>query len=406
MAIRFKNNGDGTTADGAILAANPDEFQEALNYYSGDSGAGASIKYIELEADLDLNYSVTWYYRMTDIFNVNGIKADGNVTTKTVVNGNGHSITNIYVYPNCAIFGNIIGMSNTYNGNSTGILELNDITFEAILQTGAGFFSHSRRQTWPSTPGYVRYITPITNGCTFNVKVDNSMNNTGFDKLLPFDYRETTYWEQKTVYPKAINCIFNIYIAAASNDDNHLFSASTLSGTDFGIMTIFESCEFRIRNNTDKVMSIFKNTAAYGSDYRFLIDNCSFFLADIKQYDDPSKRTTNFSSNVMHKLGTLTSFGYAPNVGYPKCLFYNSFIAAFGDNFNSGSNDPIYVEGYSDDNNRYIFASSFYDKSKIKFCNYYEDIPLESTGFSALTTAQCKDKTTLSNIGYLFAEEV
>ena len=401
MALRFKNNGDGTTADGAILAANPDEFQEALNYGRDN----VYIKYIELEADLDLNYSVTWYYRMTDIFNVNGMSAYGNDKTRTVVNGNGHSITNIYVYPNCAVFGNISGMSNTYSSNSNGILELNDITFEAILQTGAGFFSHINRQTWPSKPGYVRYITPITNGCTFNVKVDNSMDNTGYNKLLPFDYRETAYWENKTVYPKAINCIFNIYIAAASNDNNHLFSVSTSSATDFALMTVFESCEFRIRNNTDKIMSIFKNVS--NSEYKFLIDNCSFFLADIKQYDDPSKRTTTYDENKMHKLGTLTPASFAPNVGYPKCLFYNSFIAAFGDDFNSGSNDPIYVEGLQNDTNRYIFATSFYDKSKIKFCDWnYGDVTQEPTGFTALTTAECKNKKALSDIGYLFAEEV
>jgi hypothetical protein len=183
MAVRFKNNGNGTTAAGAILAANPDEFQEALNYSDNIN----YIKYIELEADLDLNYSVTWYYRMTDIFNVNGMSGYGNDATKTVVNGNGHSITNIYVYPNCAVFGTIYGMSNTYSARGSGILELNDITFEAILQKGAGFFSHPNRQTGPLLPNYARYITPITNGCIFNVKADNSMNNRGNKSLVPFN---------------------------------------------------------------------------------------------------------------------------------------------------------------------------------------------------------------------------
>lgn len=402
MAIRYKNNGDGTTADGAMLVANPDEFQEALNY--SDPNNRKYIKYIELEADLDLNYSVTWYYRMTDIFNVNGMSAYGSDQVKTVINGKGHSITNIYVYPNCAIFGTILGMSNTYNDNGTMILELNDITFEAILQKGAGFFSHGSRQAGPAMPSYRKFMVPVTNGCTFNVKIDNSMNNTGLDKLLAFNYHTTGYFNNVYNYPKAINCIFNIYIAAASNDNNHLFSVTADSATDFAQMTIFESCEFRIRNNTDKLMSIFKNTG--GSSNKFLIDNCSIFLADIKQYDDPSQRTTRFSDNKMHGLGSWVSYGTSPSVGYPKCLFYNSFIAAFGDDFNSGSNDPIYVDGWQKDTNRYIFTTSFYDKSKIRFCNYYEDIPLEPAGFTALTTAECKNKTVLSNIGYLFAEEV
>lgn len=404
MAIRFKNNGDGTTADGAILAANLDEFQEALNY--SDPSNNTYIKYIELEADLDLNYSVTWYYRMTDIFNVNGMRTYTDEQTKTVVNGKGHSITNIYVYPNCAVFGAINGMSNaTYRATGLGILELNDITFEAILQKGAGFFSHPDRQDWPSKPNYVRYITPITNGCTFNVKVDNSMDSAnGPYKLLPFNYHTTTYWENANVYPKAVNCIFNIYIAVAS-DNNNLFSVNTASASDFAQMTIFESCEFRIRNNTDKLMAIFKDIG--NSDYKFLIDNCSFFLADIKQYDDPNQRTTSFNENKMHKLGTWASGAYTPVIGAPKCLFYNSFIAAFGDNFNSGSNDPIYIDGRNDTNS-YIFTTSFYDKSKIRFCNTISggDLPMEVTGFSALTTAECKNKKALSNIGYLFAEEV
>ncbi|MEE3397865.1 MAG: hypothetical protein VZR64_00250 [Eubacterium sp.] len=400
MALRFKNNGNGTTADGAILAANPDEFQEALNYTDNTH----TIKYIELEADLDLNYSASWYYRMTDIFNVNGMTNTGNTVVKTVINGKGHSITNIYVFPNCAIFGTISGMANTAGSVGYCIFELNDITFEAILQKGAGFFSHSNRQDGPSMPQYRRFLSPVTNGCIFNVKVDNSMNNRGNNSLVPFNYHETAYWEFKLIYPRAINCIFNIYISAASNDNNCLFSVKTNSATDFSAMTIFESCEFRIRNNTDKLMSIFKNIIG-DNNHKFLIDNCSFFLADIKQYDDPSKRTTVFSENKRHDLGfSIRNVTITDN--YPKCKFYNSFIAAFGDDFNSGSNDPIYIDGYQNDTNRYEFATSFYDKSKIRFCNYYEDIPLESTGFSALTTAECKDKRALSDIGYLFAEEI
>lgn len=401
MAIRYKNNGDGTTAEGAMLVANPDELQEALN----DSKDTDDVKYIELEADLDLNYSVTWYYRMTDIFNVNGNRGYGYNTCKVVINGKGHSITNIYVYPNCAVFGSINGMSNAYQSDGYLVLELNDITFEAILQKGAGFFSHFDRQDWPSKPSYKRHMVPLTNGCTFNVKVDNSMDNTGVGKLLAFDYHLICNYNNTYIYPRAVNCIFNIYIAAASNDDNHLFSVNTDSATDYAKMTVFESCEFRIRNNTDKLMSIFKEISINDVN-KFLIDNCSFFLTDIKQYDDASKRTTNFSENKMHKLGTWRPSSYGPAVGYPRCLFYNSFIAAFGDDFNSGSNDPIYIDGYQNDTNRYEFATSFYDKSKIRFCNYYEDIPLEPTGFSALTTAECKNKTVLSNIGYLFAEEV
>ena len=343
---------------------------------------------------------------MTDIFNVNGMTTAGNTVVKTVINGKGHSITNIYVFPNCAIFGSITGMANTSGAAGYNVFELNDIIFEAILQKGAGFFSHSGRQNGPDLPRYKRHLVPLTNGCIFNVKVDNSLDNRYGDTLFAFNYHQLCTYNDKSMYPKAVNCIFNIYISAATNDYNCLFSVNANSSTDFSLMTIFESCEFRIRNNTDKLISIFKNYCTDGC--RFLVDNCSFFLADIKQYDNPNKRTTSFGevgyNGTMHVFGFWRDFSY---IFYPKCAFYNSFVAAFGDDFNSGSNDPIYIYGEFPNTNKFEFATSFYDKSKIRFCNSGSgDTPLETDGFAALTTEQCKDKRVLSNIGYLFAEEV
>ena len=403
MAIRFKNGGTGQTADGAILAANPDEFQEALNYVDSSS-TGVNHKYIELEADLDLNYSANWYYKMKDIFNINTLRTDSTSYNdkRIIINGKGHSITNIYVYPNCAVFG------SNYDGVQTGsivgiVLEINDVTFEAIIQKGGGFFNGTSRQDWPEKRTYYCWLCPKTNGCIFNIKFDNSYD-IGNNYMHLFDYYSNIYFNTGYNYPRAVNCIFNIYISAAAENHRPLFKVNSQSASDFGNMTIFESCEFRIRNNTDKLLCIFHMMA----NYKFLIDNCAFFLADIKQYDDPTKRTSslydqNFGigTSTRHAMGRYDT-GY---IGYLKALFYNSYVAAFGNDFNSGSNDPIYISMDPTDTNIIIPATSFYDKNKI-FMTWDASTTQETTGFSALTTAQCKDKTALSNIGYLFAEEV
>ena len=403
MSIRFKNGGDGTTAEGAFLAANPDEFQEALNYQ--DSTASGYIKYIELEADLDLNYSVNWYYRMKDIFNVNCLKnvSESNCDRRIIINGMGHSITNIYVYPNCVVFGT--NEDNRQSGSMYNcIFEINDITFEAIIQKGGGFFGTRNRQSWPQGQTYRMLLIPRTNGCIFNVKFDNSYDYSTSYMYL-FDYSENNYTTDAGYsYARAVNCIFNIYISAQSVNHRPLFKCVSSSTSDFGLMTVFESCEFRIRNNTDKLICIFELI----TNHKFLIDNCAIFFADIKQYDDPTQRTSRLnnpdsspSNNVRHLIGRYDTY-----YGYVKALFYNSYIAAFGDDFNSGHNDPIYFWIDCTDTNQIIPATSFYDKSKI-FIGYDSDYDTaQTTGFSALTTAQCKDKTALSNIGYLFAEEV
>lgn len=403
MAIRFKNGGTGQTAEGAILVANPDEFQDALNYQNS-SASGENWKFIELEADLDLNYSVDWYYRMKDIFNVNALKnLTGSHYRRVVINGMGHSITNIYVYPNCAVFGT--NNDATQGGDIyTCVLEINDVTFEAIIQKGGGFFSGRNRQDWPEKKSYRLALLPKTSGCVFNVKFDNSYEYRE-NYMYLFDYSEAAYFERDH-YSRAVNCIFNIYISAAVNH-RPLFKTTSGSPTDFSLMTIFESCEFRIRNNTDNLICIFGVVLGY-NNYKFLIDNCAIFFADIKQYDDPTKRTSMFSkegyaapsSDVRHVLGRFQN-----NYGHVKALFYNSYIAAFGDDFNSGHNDPIYFYGNVTDTNQIIPATSFYDKSKI-FINNTGSESAQTSGFSALTTTQCKDKTALSGIGYLFAEEV
>ena len=403
MAIRFKNGGTGQTAEGAILVANPDEFRDALNYQD-NSASGENWKFIELEADLDLNYSVDWYYRMKDIFNINALKdvSDSGVYRRIVINGMGHSITNIYVYPNCAVFGT---NSDSRQGGSiySCSLEINDVTFEAIIQKGGGFFSGGSRQDWPEKGGYRLKVMPRTSGCVFNVKFDNSYDYSE-NYMYLFDYSDMAYMNYQYYFSRAVNCIFNIYISAQAVNHRPLFKTASQSTADFSLMTVFESCEFRIRNNTDKLICIFGTTY----NYKFLIDNCAIFFSDIKQYDDPDQRTTTFlkdgqyiSADSRHIIGRYQTY-----YGYVKALFYNSYIAAFGDDFNSGHNDPIYFWLDCADANQIIPATSFYDKNKIFIGKNGDYDPAETSGFSALTTAQCKDKTTLSNIGYLFAEEV
>jgi len=389
--IRFKNGGNGTTADGAILVANPDEFQDALNYV--DPNASVNNKYIELEADLDLNYSADWYYRMTDIFNVNSIITTSDTADrKVVINGKNHAISNIYVYPNCAVFGTISGMSTHSSSIVSCMLEINDVVFEAILQKGAGFFSGSTRQAWPGQEYYRLLMVPRTNGCIFNVKM-----NIANVSLPAFDYSVN----MNRKYPRAVNCIFNLYVSDATDDWLPMFYADSYSSSDYSYMTIFESCEFRIRNNTDKKMCIF----TLRTNSNFLIDNCAIFFADIKQYDNPQNRTTSYdqgwalSRHVLGKYDSGSSY-----LGYLKALFYNSFVAAFGDDFNSGSNDPIWFWMDLTETNMVTPATSFYDSSKLVIS--MDSNPQTASGFTALTTAQCKDKTSLSNIGYLFAEEV
>jgi hypothetical protein len=334
-----------------------EEFIHAVDdIWSG--GAEHTTRVVNIKKDLDFNQSP--YYFWQDYFMIIN---RGDCT----INGENHTISNVFIYPDKAFI-------SVSNGSK---LNINDLTFELISNN-----AYIINENGGGTCNYTN--------CIFNVKVYNFRNT-----LFAYSFSNLN-----VIY--AVNCVYNIFINSMSNAST--YRPNIISGcTDRNSYTqssynIFEACIFKIRNSTDRPFTLFADGKSmnFSGANNTQLDNCAIFYNEVgdKSCTEPI---------YLGKTGTaITS-----SSGFP--VMYNTYIASFGE-LGSKSKPTLLLDARSyrnlqDINN--VILSSFFDKNKIRiaFNNTETDFPEDGYNLHSLTTAQCKDRNKLSEIGYIFAEE-
>jgi hypothetical protein len=276
------------------------------------------------------------------------------------IDGDGHALSNIYTYQDQYIFK--VRAEDTYYV----CLHLKNITFE-IINNGAWFF------------GGVTYGKLEMINCVFNCKTS----------LKTFDRTQNTAFSTKNFSsPVFVNCVFNIYISSSSSDNGCvMYLGGSNTDSSYSNKPIFESCEFKIRNNSGRTTVLFLTDYPGG---RIVFDNCAIFYNDL----------TETEGHIVYFCGFLN--GYAGRLDLSDgMIFSNSYFASFG---NAPSVKPsIRVGGGIATDN---FTTSFYDSDKVLCTNYDSTVLNVPSKFVPLTTAQCKNKNALTDIGYNFAEEI
>lgn len=287
----------------------------------------------------NINYNQSPYYRWMSHFLYPNTYTKIDIT----INGNGHTLSNIYVYPGCSF----ICIPSSYNAR---VIKINDLTFEIITNNG-GVLS------------YVQYGAEFhLENCIFNVRAYD-MPGSGMFDLVSLNH-------------EFINCVFNILLSSLSANSRFIFhELDTTRGS------LYEACIFKIRNFTQRNI-IVMSTAATTT-----IDNCAFF------YNDVGSVQPDYNNNSHYLLSNRDN----------KNNFINSYIASF-DYYPAMAVRPSIIlnAGYFSN-----ITSSFYDVTKLNIrLNFtggtYASYP---PYFNACTTAQCKDSAYLSSIGYIFCEE-
>lgn len=338
------------------------EFISALN----------SLSDINITADLDFNEDP--YYRQTG--NFANLLVSGAART---INGNNHTLSNIYIRPQkCFIKGDI-----THNyGNS---VTFNNLKFEFI--TNNSTLIHFKNN---------KAYTLNFNNCEFNCRA-YSLGNTGDDypPIMNVTGVGAGVGDNYTQQLKCTNCVFNIYISTSFGNNYCILRSENDNPNEYTAdLTRFESCIFKIRNGSDKRLTIIKCKAI-----KTTISNSAIF------YNDVGNVKPTYEENSTSTLGKIDTDS--------SCTFANSYIAAFGDVPSDEKPIFLFVERNADDYASYI-TTSFYDKNKIKMgLNCYRGywnirFPIEdyANGMKGLTTTECKSSSKLSEIGYIFCEEI
>jgi hypothetical protein len=133
-------------------------------------------------------------------------------------------------------------------------------------------------------------------------------------------------------------------------------------------------------------MYIFNMTTNLSGRDSCYLENCAIF------YNDVGSKTLDYDSGHAHKISSRD---------FPTLI--NTYIASFG----TVTKKPMLWIHDSSKNNHTV-QSCFVDSDKIKPLISNQAIaPSSGTvgGVTALTTAQCKDRNKLHEIGYIFAEE-
>lgn len=315
---------------------------------------------INITADLDFNEDP--YYRQTENFATLNIVTGGSKT----INGNGHTLSNIYIRPQkCFIVGNLT------TSNSSCLISFNDLKFEFITNDSTLIYFEQNKE-----------YTLSFNNCEFNCRsysIGNS-GDTAYPPILKVKGDSGNYIQRL----QCTNCVFNIYMTTASSNQSCLLYSYADNGTAVADRTRFESCIFKIRNATDKRVVIVNCR-----DTQTTFSNCAIFYNDVGNV----KPTYEIS-----KVNYVSAGGAA--------TFANSYVAAFGDV--PSDEKPIFLFGerYNGSGSYYI-TTSFYDKDKI-IMGWKASFPIENyaNGMKGLTTTECKSSSKLSEIGYIFCEEI
>ena len=315
---------------------------------------------IEILDDIDLNQSPFYFMPNSNFFEIS-TTFPSKYYCNLIINGNGHTISNAYIYPSYSLF---------YIGSEVANLTLNDLKIEAI--TNDSRVLHI---------GYKKSFS--INNCVFNVKCYTLANNaTDYTDIYPI------YLSSKEGNIQYFtNCIFNFYVASSGSSSHGIliYCSRPYSYTN-SPKYYFEACIFKIRNFANNNLYLF-------GDRSVILDNCAIFYNYVGKNNSPSNLYIRYDNN-----------------GDPTKI-QNTYFTSFGTATNS--KPIIYVVSVSnaDENpNKYILTS-FYDSDKVNCKGYYYG---GSWGWATLgaadncyplTTAQCKDPNKLSEIGYIFAEE-
>jgi hypothetical protein len=318
---------------------------------------------VEIMNDIDFNNSPYYFMPNSNFINL----ASYSRSYDRTINGNGHTLSNIYVYP---------GYSFIANSSARG-LKINDLTIEAILNDA------SLIKISTSTSDAIEMTD-----CVFNVRCYN-LGKTSANK--PFIALDSSDYGVKI-----INCVFNFYISSAGSNVIELLDVrNTLSSIHIGL---YESCIFKIRNATNSDIYMFNCQEGSGSDttYGLLLDNSAIFYNDVGSTQGGEVKLT--TSN------------------YKRVRLSNSYVASFG-SLKEGFTKPVFWVSNSTATGKNAFRdflyNSFYDKDKITLKahyysgTYWQEATLTTEDNCAdLTTAQCKDPDKLTEIGYIFSSEV
>lgn len=329
-------------ADYSVSTA--EELMSAINSALSGGDTNTSIR---LTADIDFNNS-PYYNWNSDFLNVySTISMYGWIIT---IDGDNHKLTNIYCKSDKSVL--VLGINN-------GTINIKNLTIEAITTNG--------------TVADIKFTTNFEN-VTFNIKAYNVDSRHLFN--MPQAWRITF-----------TNCIFNLYLTNTTNASMSLFFCYNRDSSYSNIFDEFYSCIFKLRNATDKIVYIFDmTTGLFGRDACYL-ENCAIF------YNDVGSKTLDYESYT-HKISSGD---------YPTLI--NTYIASFG---TVNKKPMLTIHNENSDNPNHTVQSCFVDSDKIKpvvSSNILTPSSGTVGGVTALTTAQCKDRNKLSEIGYIFAEE-
>ena len=284
------------------------------------------------------------------------------------------TISNIFIYPDKCLFYNKYSTSNK--------IICKNLTFEIV--NNGGYLCDTRSKKC------------IFENCIFNVRLFSNnyvqffASNDRLEGILTFK-----------------NCVFNFYISSSIGNITLIKAPASNSGSDV-YPVIIKSCIFKIRNATNKFITLVENTGNYYTPAK--IYNSAIFYNDVGTVQPPYSLNKD-DNKMIRKCHHITS----PTVCV-KNRIMNTYISSFDCYpLPTGFVKPIIVAfNYEDINGSRItdiINTSFYDGSKIDvYMNYINDnstIIDNYTGFcTKLTTEQCKDPAKLSEIGYIFSEEI
>lgn len=292
-------------------------------------------------------------------------------------NTQNRTISNIFLYPDKSLFYSSSSRSN--------ILNCKNLTFE-VVSNGGCMCNLRQKCTFENCIFNVRLYSHK------NIQFYGDMGSNRIGGFLSFK-----------------NCVFNFYITTCIKNDIPWFRAKVSTSGTAIYPVVIKSCIFKIRNATDKFITLVENN---GGSCPAKIYNSAIFYNDVGAVQPPYsiiKDGNNYMPNCHHIMFPesstsdnrimntyISSFDYYPlPTGFVKPI-----ILAF--NYSTSSGTSSLTD---------IVSTSFYDGSKIDVYmnnSYNGSPPVDNyTGcLTKLTTAQCKDPAKLSEIGYLFSEEI
>lgn len=358
---------------------------------------------VEIDNDLDFNDSN--YYRYDgDFFFL------GENNQPFTINGNGHTLANIYLFPNRALI--------RYFAYTVVQPTINDLKFEVVSNNA----SIVRHQNWIGYGGD-RCAQWIFNRCTFNTKIYSATN--------PLFVFYTPVSGGSSAIMGFVNCIFNLYIsginknqAGSSDTADYYWDIFRYEHINYNYnydgCIIVSGCMFNIRNATNKfIMLVRPNNRA--NNAKVVFDNNAIFYSDIglEQPDYITFETMQYGAGDYGRNHHIL-----PYETKDVTTIQNCYIAQFDQymNLNPDFEKPVFslfMRGIgtstTDVGNKIM--TSFYDKDKIVAYQLYSianysglvgggKVDNLNGVLSALTTSQCKDAIALGSVGYIFSQEV